>query len=147
MDAMRERYHGNDQKGAFQVRERRISDAIQLKIPDRVPIMLELSYFPAKYAGIPCEAAYYDYDTWLKASSKTVEDFAPDMVQITPFFPGEVYEMLDSKQLKVPGRGIDSHHSHQFIEGEYLRPMNMIISWKTILTFYYGTIFLGCSEH
>ena len=82
--------------------------------------MLELSYFPAKYTGITCEAAYYDYDMWLKASCKTVEDFAPDMVQIAPFFPGKVYEILDSKQLILPGHGTDPFHSHQFIEGEYL---------------------------
>ncbi|MFC1863304.1 uroporphyrinogen decarboxylase family protein [Thermodesulfobacteriota bacterium] len=111
---------GIDQEGSYREREKRISDTIQLKIPDGVPVMLELSYFPAKYTGITCEAAYYDYDMWLKASCKTVEDFAPDMVQIAPFFPGKVYEILDSKQLKLPGHGTDRLHTHQFIEGEYL---------------------------
>jgi hypothetical protein len=102
-------------------REKRVTDAIQLKIPDRVPVMLELSYFPAKYTGITCEAAFYDYDLWLKAYCKTVQDFAPDLVQIAPFFPGAFYEILDSKQLKLPGHGVDPHHSQQFIEGEFLK--------------------------
>ena len=57
---------GINQEGAYLARERRINDAIQLKIPDRIPAMLELSYFPAKYTGITCEAAYYDYEMWLK---------------------------------------------------------------------------------
>ena len=56
----------------YQEREQRVTDTINHKIPDRVPIMLELSYFPAKYAGITCEAAYFDYDKWLSANCKTV---------------------------------------------------------------------------
>ena len=105
----------------FQEREKRINDAISLKIPDRVPLMLELSYFPAKYLNIPYDTAYYDYDLWLEANCKTLEDFRPDMAQVAPFFPGKVYEILDSKQLRMPGQGIDRYHSHQFIELECLK--------------------------
>ena len=34
-------------------REQRITSAIALEIPDRVPISCDLSFFAAKYAGIP----------------------------------------------------------------------------------------------
>lgn len=102
-------------------REKRVSDAIRLNLPDRVPVMLELSYFPAKYTGITCEAAYNDYDKWLNACCKTVQDFEPDIVQLTPFFPGTVYELLEPRQLKWPGHGVDPHHAHQFIEGEFMK--------------------------
>jgi len=102
-------------------REQLISDTIQLKRTDRVPIMLELSYFPAAYAGITCEAAVYDYEKWLSAYCAVLNDFEPDLVQITPFFPGKTYDILKPRQLKLPGQGIDAHHSHQFIEGEYLK--------------------------
>ncbi len=105
----------------YQEREKRVSDAIELKIPDRVPVMLELSYFPARYAGITCEAAFYDYDRWLDAYRRSVQDFAPDIVWVTPFFPGKVYEILDPRQIKWPGHGIDPHRAHQFIEGEFLK--------------------------
>ena len=52
----------NHQSRSFQIarcrqlrdeREKRIMDAIQLRIPDRVPINCPMGYFPAKYAGIP----------------------------------------------------------------------------------------------
>ena len=89
----------------YQEREKRVTDTIKFNIPDRVPIMLELSYFPAKYTGITCEAAYYDYDKWLSAHCKTVQDFEPDIIQLLPFFPGTVYELLDPKQLRLPGQG------------------------------------------
>ena len=35
-------------------REQRIMDAIHLKIPDRVPVICGIGYFPARSAGIPC---------------------------------------------------------------------------------------------
>ncbi|MBN2063008.1 MAG: hypothetical protein JW882_21575 [Deltaproteobacteria bacterium] len=110
-----------DPKDLYREREKRISDAISLKTPDRVPVMLELSYLPAKYMGTTCEAAYYDYDLWLEAYCKALEDLAPDMVQIAPFFPGKIYEILDPRQLRLPGQGIDPRHSHQFIEQECLK--------------------------
>ena len=105
----------------YKEREQLVSDTIQLKRTDRVPIMLELSYFPAAYAGITCEAAFYDYEKWLSAYCAVLNDFEPDLVQITPFFPGKTYDILKPRQLKLPGQGIDAHHSHQFIEGEYLK--------------------------
>ena len=48
-------------------RENRIRDAIRLKIPDRVPVSCGIGYFAANYSGIPCSAAYYDYDAWVAA--------------------------------------------------------------------------------
>lgn len=102
-------------------KEKRVNDTIELKIPDRVPTMLELSYFPAKYAGIPCEDAFYNYDSWFNACRKTVLDFKPDVMQLTPFFPGKVYEILNPAQLKWPGHGVDPYHTHQYIEGEFIK--------------------------
>ena len=106
---------------SYREREARFTDAINLKIPDRIPVMLELSYFPAKYMGIPCAAAFNDYNLWLKAYLKTVTDFAPDVVQLLPYFPGAFYDMLGARQLKLPGFGLNPNHSQQFIEGEFLK--------------------------
>lgn len=103
-------------------REKRVTDTIALKIPDRIPIMIELSYFPAKYSGITCETAYYDYDKWLNANCRTVEDFNPDIVWIYPFFPGTVFDLLKPRQLVLPGHDISPHHTHRFIEAEYMKP-------------------------
>ena len=99
-------------------REKRVMDAIELRIPDRVPVQTSLTYFPAKYTGITTEAAYYDYDKWLEANKQTAMDFAPDVVFLTPFFPGKVLEYLDPKQMKWPGHGVSPYHSHQSIEVE-----------------------------
>jgi len=104
----------------FRERGKRVADAIQLKVPDRVPLEIAFGYFPAKYTGIPCEAAYYDYDQWLAACKKTVLDFGADVSSVQPFSPGEVLEMVDPKNMMWPGHG--AFGTHQFIEGEFMKP-------------------------
>jgi uroporphyrinogen-III decarboxylase len=97
-------------------KEKRIMDAIQLKIPDRVPIITGMGYFPAKYVGIPCSAAYYDYDAWYDAYQKTLKDFPADIIFPQGFAPGRALEILDPKQNRWPGHGVHPNHGHQSIE-------------------------------
>ena len=102
-------------------REKRITEAIGLQIPDRVPVICALGYFPARYAGIPCSAAYYDYDAWYAAYEKTLPDFPADMVFPQPFTPGKALEILSPQQMRWPGCGVDPEHGHQSIEIENMQ--------------------------
>ena len=61
-------------------REQRITDAINLKTTDRVPVSCNIGFFAAKYAGIKFSAAYYDYEAWLSAYRKTLKDFQADII-------------------------------------------------------------------
>ncbi len=102
-------------------REQRITDAIHLQPTDRVPVTCELGYFVAKYAGIPCSAAYYDFDAWLDAYRKALQDFQPDMAFIRDFTPGKALEYLDPKFMKWPGYGLNPDVGFQAIEIECLQ--------------------------
>ncbi|NLT65955.1 MAG: hypothetical protein GXX84_05065 [Acidobacteria bacterium] len=106
---------------ARQERERRLSDAIQLKVPDRVPIALGLNYFPAKFAGTTTWAAYYDFPSWKEAYIRTARAFEVDRFIIVTNQSGAVLEALDSRQLRWPGHGVSKYHTHQFVEGEYMK--------------------------
>lgn len=116
---------GKTPEELYKEREQRIKDAIQLKVPDRVPIWFQdLSFFPAKYAGITFEEAMYDDDKLFTAYKKTITYFEPDMYfnPAAAFHtPGEALETLDCKQLKWPGHGVSPYHTFQFIEGEYMK--------------------------
>jgi len=105
----------------YREREKRVNDAIQLKILDRVPIVTTFGYLPARTAGLTFEAAWYDYDKWLAAYQKALLDFAPDVVFTQPFFPGKALEYLEPSQFKWPGHGIPTNHSHQYIEMELMK--------------------------
>ena len=105
----------------YREREKRVDDAVKLKKPDRIPVMVELSYFPATYTGLTFEAAWYDYDRWLDACKKATTDYEPDLVHVTSFFPGKALEYLDPKPLRWPGHGVSPNDSHQYLELENMK--------------------------
>jgi hypothetical protein len=102
-------------------REKRVMDAISLRPTDRVPVLSSIGYFAAKYAGIPCSAAYYDYDGWYAAYEKTLRDFQPDMIYPQGFSSGKALEILEPKQMRWPGHGVDPYEGHQSIEVDNMK--------------------------
>jgi len=57
-------FAGPEAETAYRERTARIKDAIQLKIPDRVPFWFQDSgFFPCKYTGMTCEEAMYHPET------------------------------------------------------------------------------------
>lgn len=107
----------------YKQREKRVNDAIALRVPDRVPIMVLFGFFPAKYSGFTAQDVMYDPEKMLMAQMKTLLEFQPDMEQ-NPFgirFLGPILEVLDFKQLKWPGHGVPINSTYQFVEGEYMK--------------------------
>jgi hypothetical protein len=108
----------------FEIRTKRIHDAIELKKPDRVPIFPFFHLFPARYAGMTYEEAFYDLDRWLAANEKTVLDYDPDLY-LQPgasiAAAGAAHEALGNRQIKWPGHGVAPNRSFQFVEGEYMK--------------------------
>ncbi|HAM50608.1 MAG TPA: hypothetical protein DCP92_07900 [Nitrospiraceae bacterium] len=106
----------------YRQREKRVNDAIALRVPDRIPIEVLFGFFPAKYSGMTIEEVMYDPDKLFDAQLKVLLEFQPDMDQ-APFairFLGPLLEALDFKQLKWPGHGMTTDHTYQFVEGEYM---------------------------
>jgi uroporphyrinogen-III decarboxylase len=106
----------------YRQREKRVNDAIALRVPDRVPIEVLFGFFPAKYSGMTVEEVMYDPEKLGEAQLKTILEFKPDMDQ-NPYgirFLGPILEALDFKQLKWPGHGMEANHTYQFVEGEYM---------------------------
>ncbi len=109
----------------YRERQKRVQDAIQLKVPDRVPIWFQdASFFPAKYTGITFRDAMYDSEKCFAAYKKTFTFFEPDFY-FNPAHcfhtPGKALDLLDCKQVILPGQGIPVNHSFQYVEAEYLK--------------------------
>lgn len=106
---------------AYKRRARRIADVIQLKIPDRVPVVPSFGMFPYLDQGLTCEEAVYDYKRADAAALKTLAEFEPDMFLGSGYaFPAPLFENLGYIQLRWPGREIPSHYVYQFVEDEYI---------------------------
>ena len=106
----------------YREREKRVLDAVALEKPDRVPLMVMFSFFPARYSGMTVREVMYDPEKLWAAHWKTMTEFEPDMDQ-NPFglrFLGPLLESLDFRQLKWPGHGVGDTFSYQFVEGEYM---------------------------
>jgi hypothetical protein len=106
----------------YREREKRVTDAIELKRPDRVPIIVRFHFFPAKYAGATAEELMYHPGKTEASYWKVVRDFQPDMIQ-NPYerLLGPVLDALDCKQARWPGRNLPAHLPYQFVEQEYMK--------------------------
>ena len=101
-------------------RIKRVENAIQLKVPDKVPIIPYFGYFPAKYSNITCEDGFYNAKKWKFACQKTIVDFEPDMYSLSSIVPGPVLDALECKQVRLPGHGVPPNSTQQFIEAQYM---------------------------
>lgn len=107
----------------YQERKKRVMDAVQLEVPDRVPFIPLFNFFLARYTGITCRQAMYDYDKLAAAARKAVLDFEPDMFN-NPFnlvALGPLMEILGCRYFAWPGHGVPPDKSYQFVEKEYIR--------------------------
>jgi hypothetical protein len=105
---------------AYRERATRIKNAIQLKMPDRVPVIPLVGFFPAHYAGITTQQAMYDIDKACQAYEKYTFDFAPDAHR-GPYGLGQVYDIIDYKLFVWPGHGVGVNMPFQCVESEYMK--------------------------
>lgn len=107
---------------AYRERVTRLISVIQLKVPDRVPAIPTLGFFPAYYAGITPHEAMYNYDKLRMAWKKYILDFQPDMYSgMSSPSPGKVFEILDYKLYRWPGHGTPPNTPYQCVEAEYMK--------------------------
>jgi hypothetical protein len=108
---------------AYKERVTRIKDAIQLKkLPDRVPVLPIVGFFPAYYSGFTPKEVMYDYEKCYKVYKKYVLDFEPDLhMGASEAGPGKVFDILDYKLYAWPGHGVSPNYTYQCLEGEYMR--------------------------
>jgi len=115
-------FQSPEAKKAYKERVTRVKDAIQMRnLPDRVPVTILPSMWPASHAGITVQEAMYDYDKCSAAFKEFVLEFEPDThIGSAQFGPGKFYEILDYKLYSWPGHGVAPEHSYQCNEGEYM---------------------------
>jgi uroporphyrinogen-III decarboxylase len=101
-------------------RAKRIKDAYELRVPDRVPIRLNFGYMLARLGGITNQELERDLDKAQALLEKYALYFEPDMISGLGFLP-HASMMLGDRQTKWPGYGLDPNGTFQFVEGEYMK--------------------------
>jgi hypothetical protein len=106
----------------YQLRAQRLKDVIQLKKPDLVPCLLTAGGLIAQYAGVTHGEMFYDYDKAIQVTIKFHQDFDLDYPAAGNFLPGKVFDLLDYKLYRWPGRNLSENLPFQCLEGEYMGP-------------------------
>ncbi|MEE8414538.1 MAG: uroporphyrinogen decarboxylase family protein [Dehalococcoidales bacterium] len=117
-----EQKNGKSLAELYEEKEKRMADAGQLKMPDRVPVTIQTTVFAAKYVGVPLSSMYYDHTSYRIASLLTALEFDADTGGVGAFAnSGPSMELLDTKNAAWPGGTLPPDTPYQFVEGEYMK--------------------------
>ncbi len=107
---------------AYRERTTRISRALNLQEPDRVPCFLPAGLYAASYAGTNLHTVMYDYAELRRAWLKFLNEFEADSFLSPSLVPsGRALEAVDYKLYRWPGHGLATNVlSYQAVEGEYM---------------------------
>jgi hypothetical protein len=101
-------------------RTKRVKDAYEMRVPDRVPIDLNFGYMLARLGGITYEELERDHDKAQELLEEAALYFEPDIARGATFSPLPSV-LLGDRQTKWPGYGLGPNGTFQFVEGEYMK--------------------------
>jgi hypothetical protein len=114
-----ERKTGKTTEQLYEEREKRVRDAIELKVPDRIPLTVMVNM--NNYTGLPNSAAYYDPIGFKRATRRITLDFEPDMCNAGLPTSGDAMTILDVKNRLWPGGPLPPDYDYQFVESEWMK--------------------------
>ncbi len=122
MSPLEAKYNSAEAEKEYKARVQRILDAVNMKQPDRVPVIPMVGFFGAYISGLTPYDVMYDYDKLMSSFAKYVLEYKPDgHLSVTNSPPGKAHDILDYKLYAYPGHGVAKEHSYQCIEGEYMK--------------------------
>lgn len=107
----------------FIARQKRIDDAMNLRKPDRVPVVpLTVNYYPTKARGISNKDALYNPENTFKIITETTVQHNWDAGGSTSgsMISLRLLEILGIKQIKWPGGGLSDEEPYKWVESEYM---------------------------
>lgn len=117
-----EKRHGKSVAALYQEREKRIYDTMQLKVPDRVPVVFwDVPLLACRYAGLPYSAAYYDASAWRAAFKKMFVDIEPDGWAVANRESGVALEATGTMFTRWPGGNLPPDIPNQVVEQEFMK--------------------------
>ena len=102
-------------------RQRRMQDAVQLRQPDRIPIVLPIGYLLAEMGGISKQELLENPEKAQMLLEKVALDLQPDAIG-GPYPPDpQPYLVLGDRMTMFPGHGVNPNSEFQFLEQEFMK--------------------------
>ena len=102
-------------------RAQRMADAMQLKQPDRVPLIMPIGYMLAELGGITKQQLLADPDRSQELLEQAALHFQPDSIHGPMPFDPTPYLLLGDRMTAWPGHGLDENTQFQFVESEFMK--------------------------
>jgi uroporphyrinogen-III decarboxylase len=117
-----EKRNGKTVEELYREREKRILDAMQMKEPDRVPVIFfDAPLLACRYAGLPFSTAYYDAPAWKAAFKKMFADLEPDGWSVAGKESGVALEATGTNCTLWPGGNLPPDVGNQVLEQEFMK--------------------------
>jgi hypothetical protein len=110
-----------DMKKLFDERLGRYQAAIALAPTDRVPIAPGSNYFSEVYSGNTNQETIYNPEKWLQAELTFCRDFPEVDVLRDNRIWGPMFDAVNLKTYRLPGRDLEPMDQFQFVEDEYMK--------------------------
>ncbi|MEE8413670.1 MAG: hypothetical protein V3R96_03875 [Dehalococcoidales bacterium] len=114
-----EEKHGKSTEQLYKEREKRARDVTELKVPDRVPLLINTN--PTRYIDIQHSALYYDPIGWKKAVRDVHVAFEPDLGNAGLPRSGASFETLGVTNRRYPGWNLPPDYEYQVEEKEFMK--------------------------
>jgi uroporphyrinogen-III decarboxylase len=112
---------GKTPQQLFAERSKRLQDALELRQPDRIPIVLGFGYMLAEMYGITRQEQTENFGKAQELLERAAQHFQPDSA-MGLFNDPAASLALGDRMTRWPGHGLPANGSFQFVEGEYMKP-------------------------
>ena len=113
--------NAEDTQKLYEERLGRYQAAIALEPTDRMPIATGSNYFAEVYSGNNKQLTVYDPEKWLAAEEAFIRDFPEIDVLRNNRIYGPLFDAVDFKNYKLPGRDLAPETQFQFDENENMQ--------------------------
>jgi hypothetical protein len=116
------KFESAEAQSKYRERATRFRTALELGVPDRVPVAGLGGAFIYRRAGVPQKATMYD--GWADAAKAVIQfqkDFQPDSATATFMMSGASMEFLGQTNMKWAGFGLPDDVQYQYVEQEYMK--------------------------
>jgi hypothetical protein len=117
------KFLNSEAEATYKATVNRFRDVVDLKVPDRVPVLQLGTFIQPSIYGVTPHEVMYDAEKLKAVNIRFLQDYRPD-IYMNPALVGngKVLEILDYKQYKWPGHGVSEEAVYQYVEGEYMQP-------------------------
>lgn len=102
-------------------RAQRIRDAMELKQPDRVPLIMSVGYMLADLGGITKQELLENPDRAQELLEQAAVEFQPDSIHGPMPADPTPHLILGDRMTVWPGHGVSADSQYQFVESEFMK--------------------------